>query len=96
MNVPSEGEPQRAVESEGDRKARNIGIGCFTAFAGCWSGGIVAVLIGRIVEGLRQSPSCEGLPICNWASYAFVGAAAGAITLPVLVLMRLKRRDVRR
>jgi hypothetical protein len=96
MNAPSEGEPQRTVESEGDRKARNIGIGCFTAFAGFWSGGIVAVLIGRVVEGLRQSPSCEGLPICNWASYAFVGAAVGAITLPVLVLMRLTRRDVRR
>ena len=96
MNVPSEGEPQRGVESQEDLKARNIGVGCFTTFAGFWSGGIVAVLIGRIVEGLRQSPSCEGLPICNWASYAFVGAAVGAITLPVLVLTRLKRRDVRR
>jgi hypothetical protein len=57
---------------------------------------MVAVLIGRIVEGLRKSPSCEGLPVCNWASYAIVGAVVGAISLPVLVLTRLKRSDVRR
>jgi hypothetical protein len=96
MNGSAEGEPQRAAEAEEDRKARAIGVGCFTAFAGFWSGGMVAVLIGRIVEGLRKAPSCEGLPICNWASYAMVGAAVGAISLPVLVLRRLRRRDVRR
>ncbi len=56
---------------------------------------MVAVLVGRIVEGLRQSPSCEGLPICNWTSYALVGAVLGAVTLPVLALRRLRRRDVR-
>jgi hypothetical protein len=78
-----------------DRRARNIGVGCFTAFAGFWSGGMVAVLIGRIVEGLRGSPSCDGLPICNWNVYAAVGALIGAVTLPVLVLRRLRRRDVR-
>jgi hypothetical protein len=96
MNGSAGEEPQRAVEAEEDRKARVIGVGCFTAFAGFWSGGMVAVLIGRIVEGLRKSPACEGLPICNWASYAMVGAAVGALSLPVLVLRRLKRRDVRR
>ena len=83
---------QPAVE---DRKARNIGVGCFTTFAGFWSGGMVAVLIGRIVEGMRGSPSCEGLPICNWFSYAMVGATIGAITLPILALRRLRRNDVR-
>jgi hypothetical protein len=56
---------------------------------------MVAVLIGRIVEGLRQSPSCEGLPVCNWTSYALVGGVLGAVTLPVLALRRLRRRDVR-
>ena len=56
---------------------------------------MVAVLVGRFVEGLRQSPSCEGLPICDWTSYALVGSVLGAVTLPVLVLRRLRRRDVR-
>jgi uncharacterized membrane protein YdcZ (DUF606 family) len=78
-----------------DRTARNIGVGCFTTFIGFWSGGMVAVLIGRIVEGLRRSPSCEGLPICDWTSYALVGGVLGAVTLPVLALRRLRRRDVR-
>ena len=91
-----EEEKQDRQEAVEDRTARNIGVGCFTAFAGFWSGGMVAVLIGRIVEGLRGSPSCEGLPICNWSSYALVGAAVGAVSLPVLVLRRLRRRDVRR
>ena len=97
MSVPSEEEPQpqSGPETVEDRTARNIGVGCFTTFVGFWSGGMVAVLVGRIVEGLRQSPSCEGLPICNWTSYALIGAVLGAVTLPVLVLRRLRRRDVR-
>ena len=102
MNAPSgegEGEerqrPPPAPEAVEDRTARNIGVGCFTTFVGFWSGGMVAVLIGRIVEGLRQSPSCEGLPVCNWTSYALVGGVLGAVTLPVLALRRLRRRDVR-
>ena len=97
MSAPrGDEETETAKPTEEDRTARNVGVGCFTAFAGFWSGGMVAVLIGRIVEGVRGAPSCEGLPICNWTSYAFVGAVVGAVTLPTLVLRRLKRRDVRR
>ena len=57
---------------------------------------MVAVLIGKIVGAARSAPSCEGVPVCNWHVYAAVGAAVGAISLPVLVLTRLRRRDVRR
>jgi hypothetical protein len=80
----------------GDRTARNIGVGCFTGFIGLWSGGMVAVLIGRIVEGVRGAPSCEGLPLCNWYAYAAAGAVVGTVSLPLLVLTRLRRRDARR
>jgi hypothetical protein len=91
MTAPAGGEGKEAErQGEEDRTARNIGVGCFTAFAGFWSGGMVAVLVGRIVEGIRGSPSCEGLPICNWGTYAVVGALIGATTLPVLVLRRLR------
>ena len=93
---PGGGEPGAQPADVEDRTARNIGVGCFTCFIGLFSGGMVAVLIGRIVEGLRGSPSCEGLPICNWHVYAAVGAAAGAVSLPLLALARLRRRDVRR
>ena len=91
MTAPAGGEEQEGESHrQEDRTARNIGVGCFTAFAGFWSGGMVAVLIGRIVEGIRGSPACEGLPICNWGTYAAVGALIGVISLPVLVLRRLR------
>jgi|SRR5689334_20867829 len=95
MTEPS-GDEASARRTEEDRSARNIGVGCFTAFAGFWSGGMVAVLVGRIVEGLRGAPSCDGVPMCNWNVYAATGAIIGAITLPLLVLRRLQRHDVRR
>ena len=87
--------PDQAADVE-DRTARNIGVGCFATFVGFWSGGMTAVLIGKIVEGVRGAKSCDGLPICNWPMYAAVGAILGATTLPLLVLSRLRRRDVRR
>jgi hypothetical protein len=82
------------VDAE-DRVARNIGVGCFTTFIGFWSGGMIAVLIGKVLEGIRGAPSCDGLPLCNWNVYAAVGALIGAVSLPVLVLTRLRRRDAR-
>jgi len=98
MTVPPVDEgPREARQGDvEDRTARNIGVGCFTTFIGLWSGGMVAVMIGKVVEGVRGAPSCVGLPLCNWHVYAGVGAAVGAISLPLLVLMRLRRRDVRR
>jgi hypothetical protein len=78
-----------------DRTARNIGVGCFTAFIGLWSGAMVAVLIGKIIEGIRGAPSCAGLPLCNWHVYAAAGAVIGAVSLPILVLNRLRQRDTR-
>ena len=95
MTVPSSGQPAQPGQSE-DRAARNVGVGCFTAFIGLWSGAMVAVLFGKIFEGIRGAPTCEGLPLCNWNVYAGVGAVIGAVTLPVLALTRLRRRDVRR
>ena len=96
MTEPSNSEgKQSPPRTDEDRTARNIGVGCFTAFAGFWSGGMVAVLIGRIVEGMRGAPACEGLPMCNWNVWAGTGALIGAVSLPLLVMMRLRRRDVR-
>ncbi len=68
---------------------RKFGLGCFTFVIGFFSGGMVAVLLGRIVAGLRKAPSCEGLPLCDWYVYVGIGGVIGAITLPALVLRRL-------
>jgi len=76
----------------GEIIARNIGVGCMTAFAGFFSGGIVAVLIAKFVGSMQGCKPVEGLPACNWWVYAGVGAVLGALTLPVLALIRLNRR----
>ncbi len=75
----------------GEIIARNIGVGCMTTFAGFFSGGIVAVLIAKFVGSMQGCKPVEGLPACNWWVYAGVGAVLGALTLPVLALIRLNR-----
>ena len=77
-------------------RARNIGLGCFSTFVGLWSGGMVGVLVGRIVGSARNCAPPEGLPACDWYWYAAGGMIIGATTLPVFVLRRLRRRDAAR
>ncbi len=70
-----------------------LGVGCFTAFAGWWSGGMVAVVVAKIVGAVQGCPAGEHGQPCNWYVYAGVGAVIGAISLPVLALRRLRRGD---
>ena len=78
---------------EFDYTARNIGVGCFTAIAGFFSGAMFAVLLGKIVGAVRGcAAGPEGQP-CNWHIYAGVGALIGAISLPTVVLWRLRRTE---
>jgi hypothetical protein len=90
------GEGDRGQGSRENEEAiafgRKVGLGCFTFVIGFFSGGMVAVLLGRMIEMLRRSPSCEGLPVCNWYVYVGIGGVIGALSLPVLVLSRLRRR----
>lgn len=80
-----------AADEDAISYGRRVGVGCFTAFVGLWSGAMVAVLVGKMVEGARRAPTCEGLPTCNWYVYAMAGAAIGAVSLPALVFWRLRR-----
>ena len=75
------------------RRARDVGVGCFTAIMGFFSGAMFGVLVARVVDFFMKAPKCEGIPSCNWAQYAFGGALIGALSLPTLVLMRLRRSD---
>ena len=72
--------------------ARNIGVGCITMFAGFFSGGMVGVMVAKVVGIVQGCRPAEGLPACNWWVYAGVGAVLGMLTLPVLALSRLNRR----
>ena len=73
--------------------ARNVGVGCVTAIAGLFSGGMIGVLISKIVASITRAPKCPELPTCDWYKYAAVGMLVGVITLPLLILMRLRRGD---
>src|SRR5262245_44053299 len=78
--------------SEAERlRARNIGVGCFTTFIGAPSGAMVAVFVGKIVGTAQRCVPPEGIPACNWWWYALVGGIVGMVTLPTLVLWRLRR-----
>lgn len=72
-------------------RGKRIGVGCFATFIGFWSGGMIAVLVGKVVGNARGCVPIEGTPACDWYKFAAVGMILGAITLPVLVLSRLKR-----
>jgi hypothetical protein len=76
-----------------DRRMAAIGVGCFTIFIGAISGAMVGVLIAvGFTIGTRCKP-LEGLPACDWHIFAGWGALIGAITLPILVLTRMRRRQ---
>ena len=90
------GAPERSAADgrpPSELRARNVGVGCVTALAGLFSGGMVGVLIARIVAYVTRAPTCTGLPTCDWYKYAAVGMLVGVITLPLLTLMRLRRGD---
>lgn len=54
-----------------------------------------AVLVGKIYAFLVRAPSCPEMPLCNWYVFAGYGFVIGAISLPVLVIWRLRRADER-
>lgn len=70
--------------------ARVVGIGCFMAVVGFFSGGMIAVLLSKFVAFLTRAPRCDGIPTCNWYIYMFVGGAIGAISLSWLVVSALR------
>ncbi|HJP60828.1 MAG TPA: hypothetical protein VJ865_12550 [Gemmatimonadaceae bacterium] len=74
-----------------DIVARNVGVGCITAMAGFFSGGMIAVLVGKFVGSAQGCKPPEGLPACNWWVYAGIGAVIGALSLPFLALRRLNK-----
>ena len=84
------------ANEESSRTATYVGVGCFTAFAGWWSGGMIAVLIAKIVAAVQRCPAGEHGQPCNWYVYAAVGAIIGAVSLPILALRRLRRGDAAR
>ncbi len=70
---------------------RNLAVGCLMLPMGAASGAMIGVLVSKIVAWFAKAPSCPDIPTCDWHVYAGWGALFGAVTLPLLVLTRLRR-----
>jgi hypothetical protein len=78
------------LAGRGDRTAAKVGVGCFTAFVGFWSGGMIGVLIGKVVGAVQKCPSGDNGQPCNWQVYALVGMIVGLVSLPTIALWRMR------
>ena len=69
-----------------------LGVGCMTAIAGLVAGGMIAVLIAKIVGSLQgcKADAETGAP-CDWATYWTWGARIGLFLLPTVVIMRMRK-----
>ncbi len=82
------------ISSAGGSNVTRYGcVGCLTLVAGTFSGGMIGVLIAKIVGSARNCEPPTGLPACDWHVYAGLGMLIGAVTLPVVALMRLRSSD---
>ena len=75
------------------RSYRYVGVGCVTAVAGLFSGGMIGVFVAKVVGSFRGCKPPPELPACDWHVYAGIGMLIGILTLPVLALSRLRRSD---
>ena len=65
---------------------RRVAIGCFTAWIGFLSFGMIGALVSRFVAFVTRAATCPDVPACNWHVYVGVGGLVGAISLPWLVV----------
>ena len=73
---------------------RNTMVGCLTIVVCFFGGGMITLLLVRLLDILRRCSPAEGLPVCgNWAIYAGIGGAIGAVLLPTVVFIKLLRAD---
>ena len=75
------------------RNYRYVGVGCVTAVAGLFSGGMIGVFVAKVVGSFRGCKPLPELPACDWHVYAGIGMLIGVLTLPVLALSPLRRSD---
>ena len=82
-----------AADENEHRTAQFIGVGCLTAVAGFFSGGMIGVFVAKVVGSFRGCEPETGLPACDWHVYAGIGMLIGVLSLPALALNRLRQRN---
>ena len=95
-DAPESALPPLSKEDRAGRRYRNVGVGCFTSFIGFFGGAMTAVLLSKIASQYLNEPQCEGIPTCNWVTWAARGGVLGMIILPSVSVWRLKRGDAAR
>jgi hypothetical protein len=58
---------------------------------GFFGGGMIAVLIAKIVGALRNCPPPKDFPACNTFEFLVPGALIGLVGLPMAALLRLRQ-----
>ena len=63
-----------------------------TAIAGLVAGGMIAVLIAKIVGSIQgcKADADTGAP-CDWTTYWTWGARIGLVLLPTVVILRMRK-----
>jgi hypothetical protein len=91
MTDPGERENRAAGETS-DGVWPYLGVGCLTAVVGLVAGGMIAVLVAKIVGATtRCLPDAETGAPCDWSMYWTWGARIGVILVPVIVLWRMRK-----
>jgi hypothetical protein len=87
---------EKGIGSADIRRAEYVGIGCFSTFVGFAGGGMIAVLLAKIVGAFsRCSSDAETGAPCNWFTYAVLGALIGAAVVPVTSIWFFRRGRAR-
>ena len=74
-----------------------IGVGCITFVSGFFGGGMIAVLVAKVIGAAQGcTPDAETGAPCNWFSFAVVGALAGMVLFPTTATLLLRRSRMKR
>jgi hypothetical protein len=84
--------PENRPPEAGGLLPAYFGIGCVTAIGGFAGGGMIAVLVAKVVGALsRCAPDVETGAPCSWGTYWLRGALIGLVLLPSVALWRFRR-----
>jgi hypothetical protein len=88
--------PARDAGQASTAKWEYLGVGCFSAFVGFAGGGMIAVLIAKIVGAVaRCKAEAETGAPCNWFMFAVFGAIVGTFVVPAISLWLFRRGRAR-
>lgn len=84
-----------AADTE-SRGSAYVGVGCLMAVIGLSGGGMIAVLVAKIVGAIRGcSPDAETGAPCGWFVYAVYGALTGLVVVPSVAIWRMRHGERR-